>query len=175
MALLGEVLSPIRFWIDLLSHSQLSTHFFYLCWSHKCRNESIWKSHLKSAQELAWLCSHWHEQTLYHSFQQQHTVRQTLNASENPILKLCWTWHATKRIMFAASAVSLHSFQTVPPSSLPLNNLFLLAPMAYFPRYWKGIKTQVISFGTAFNHEGYYHISYKRMIVLWYIHVLFCL
>lgn len=72
-------------------------------------------------------------------------------------------------------ALSLCTPSQVSSSSLPLNNLFLLAPMAYFPHYWKGIKPQVISSGTAFSHGGYYQVSYKRMIVCWYIHVLLCL
>lgn len=105
----GEALSPFRFWADPLSHSQLSTHFFYL-WSHKFRNESIWKSHLKRAQESAWLCSHQHEQTWHHSFQQEHIVTQTRNASGNPILKLCRARHTTRRALFAATAVSLYPF-----------------------------------------------------------------
>lgn len=72
-------------------------------------------------------------------------------------------------------ALSLCTPSQLSSSSLPLNNLFLLAPMAYFPHYWKGIKPQVISSGAAFSHGGYYQVSYKRMIVCWYIHVLFCL
>lgn len=155
------------------SHSQLSTHFFHL-WSHKFRNESIWKSHLNGAQESGWLCSHQHEQTWHHSFQQECTVMQTRSASENPILRLCRVQRGTRRVLFAA-LLSLCTPSQASFSSLPLNNLLLLAPVAYFPHYWKGIKPQVISSGTAFSHGGYYQISYKRMIVCWYIHVLFCL
>lgn len=108
-ALSGEALSLFRFWADPLSHSQLSTHFFYL-WSCKFRKEIIWKSHLKRAQESAWLCPHQHEQTWHHSFQQEHIVMQTPNASENPILKLCRAQHTTRRVLFAATAVSLYPF-----------------------------------------------------------------
>lgn len=173
MALSGEVLSPIRFWIDLLSHRCLPTSFIYaevINEEMKVSENPIWrvcKSWLDSAptdtNRHCITLSNWSVQLGKHRMPQK---IQSLSFAE---------WHTTKRIMFAASAVSLHPFQTVSSSSVPLNNLFLLAPMAYFPHYWKGIKTQVISFGRAFNREGYYHISNKRMIVHWYIQVLFCL
>lgn len=35
---------------------------------------------------------------------------QTPNASENPILKLCRAQHTTRRVLFAATAVSLYPF-----------------------------------------------------------------
>lgn len=151
MALSGEVLSPIRFWIDLLSHRCLPTTFIYaevINEEMKVSENPIWKvckSWLDSAptdtNRHCITLSSWSVQLGKHQMPQK-----------NPILKLCWKWHTTKRIMFATTAVSLHPFQTVSSSSIPLNNLFLLAPMAYFPHYWKEIKTQVISFGRAFNH-----------------------
>lgn len=184
-ALSGEALSPIRFWADPLSHSQLSTHLFYLQ-SHKFRNESIWKSHLKGTGIILALLPSTRADmaSLFpaeaHSYANTECLRKA-----NPQKKL------PTRALYEQSMVQKHS---TPPgelclllalslctpsqlssSSLPLNNLFLLAPMAYFPHYWKGIKPQVISSGAAFSHGGYYQVSYKRMIVCWYIHVLFCL
>lgn len=52
MAFSGEILSTIRFWIDLLALSQLSSHFLSMLKSN-AEIEASEKSHLKSMQELA--------------------------------------------------------------------------------------------------------------------------
>lgn len=171
-ALSGEALSPIRFWADPLSHSCLLTSFIYKAINSKMKasENPIWKWHknwpgsaptnmsrhgITLSSRSIYLCKYWMPQK-----------NQSLSSAHHDTLpgEFC-----------LLLALSLCTPSQVSSSSPLLNNLFLLAPMAYFPHYWEGIKPQVTSSGTAFNHGGYYQISYKRMLVCWYIHVLFCL
>lgn len=106
-ALSGEALSPIIFWPDPLSHSCLPTSFIYKAINSemKASENPIWKGHKNPPGSAPTNMSRWH-----HSFQQEHTVMQILSASEKPILQLCRSCHATRRVLFAPSTASLYPF-----------------------------------------------------------------